>query len=85
MPNFIVTPNGIRHPEKPAFRACWISGDVAVPDDGYERFYHEGSGEYDGLLIYKIEWADETPDRYRYADLMNQAVTAIDGWIAERF
>ncbi len=78
-------PNGISHHQKPAFNARWFSGDIKPPENSRDSFLYEGSGGNDKLLIYGIEWQDETPDQEQFNVLMDEAITAIDNWISERF
>jgi protein-tyrosine phosphatase len=85
MEKFNVTPSQINHNEKPAFNASWFSGEIKAPVNSHNSFYYEGSGENDALLIYKIEWQDETPDQESFNNLMDEAISAIDNWISERF
>ena len=85
MEKFTITPSRINHNEKPAFHASWFSGEVKAPQDSHDSFYYEGSGENDRLLIYKIKWQDETPTQELFNSLMDEAISAIDNWISDRF
>ena len=85
MEKFNVTPSQISHNEKPCFVANWFNGSIKAPEETCESFYYEGSGENDGILIYKIEWQDETPDQEPFNNLMDEAISAIDNWISDRF
>lgn len=86
MDKFTITPDGINHLETPAFKASWFSGEINPPEqDTRESYYYAGSGGNDRILIYGIKWQDETPDQGHFNCLMDQAITALDHWIAERF
>ncbi len=85
MEKFTITPNGINHNSKPAFVANWFNGEITPPQGDLESFYYEGSGENDSLLIFKIEWQDKTPDQEQFNILMDESITALDNWIAQRF
>ena len=85
MEKFTITPSKITHNEKPAFHASWFSGEIEAPQDSLNSFYYEGSGGNDQLLIYGIKWQDEKPDQEPFNDLMDEAISAIDNWISQRF
>lgn len=85
MEQFTILPNSINHNESPAFIAKWFSGVVTPPEASLNSFYYEGSGQDDQILIYSIEWQDETPSQEEFNSLMDEAISAIDSWIAERF
>ncbi len=85
MDSFTVMPNGITHHQSPAFVAKWFSGDIKAPEDSLNSFYYEGSGQNDQILIYNIEWHDESPSQEQFNGLMDAAISVIDHWIAEQF
>ncbi len=85
MDKFTITPNGINHNEAPLFVANWFNGEIKAPPPSTDSFYYEGSGENDRILIYQIEWKNETPGKEAFHKLMDETITALDNWIAERF
>ncbi len=85
MDKFTVTAQGIKHNESPAFVANWFSGDEAQENKDQNSFYYEASGGFDQLLISQIEWQNEKPNQEQFNQIMDEAITAIDSWIAERF
>ena len=73
------------HNQNPAFTANWFSGEVKAPENSFKSFYHEGGGDNDSILIYGIKWQNGTPTKEGFNRLMDEAITAIDNWIAARF
>lgn len=84
MEKFTITPKGINHNQAPAFVANWVSGDEVPENRDAKSFYYEASGGLDQLLIYRIDWQDDKPEKEQFNQIMDEAITALDNWISER-
>ena len=77
-------PGTLTHHAAPRFAARWTSGaDELAAIDG-PCWTAEGSDEDDALHIFGFVWMDPTPEQVEFDQLMEQAATAIDGWISGR-
>ena len=85
MEKFSLTPSKINHNETPVFNASWFSGEITPPEKSQDSFYYEGSGGNDRILIYSIQWQDSPSNQDQFNILMDEAITAIDNWISQRF
>lgn len=75
----------LRHLAAPGFTAFWASGDEALASIDGPCWSAAGSGgSEDAIHIFALRWDGPTPDRERFALLMDQAAAAIDRWIAAR-
>jgi hypothetical protein len=75
----------IAHLAAPRFRAHWTTGlDDLASLDGL-CWTSEASGEADALTFYAFAWDNPPPAQPIFEALMQEAATALDEWIAQRF
>ncbi len=74
----------IVHCTAPRFSACWLTGDDMLADIDGPCWSDAGSGDDDSIQLYGFQWTDPPPGQAVFQTLMDEAVNAIDAWIAER-
>lgn len=81
-----ITPETITHTGKPAFKACWLTGESEFENITGLFWHEENSGsEDDSLLIFDFEWKNGAPEQAVFEELMERAVSVLDEWIYARF
>lgn len=72
----------IAHLDRPRFCAHWVTGtDLLATIDG-PCWSDAGTDDDDSIQLYAFQWTDPMPAQAAFEQLMQQAVSAIDDWIA---
>lgn len=72
----------VTHEAHPRFTAKWRTGNNTARLSG-APWVDRATGE-DDIQLFDFKWIDRPPRRADFRTLMNEAGSAIDGWIAGR-